>query len=344
MSSAAASLTKEVRGIDALPEPIELPRLTTTVPKEYVHRASLAEVFLTSCEKIDEKTFLLTGQWPRAHTFFNSSDGRSHDHLQAVETVRQVGIFLAHSEFGIPLGHQFVMRDISATTHPEHLGIGQTPSDLKIETTFTKERRDTVLGVDITIRRHGHVVATGGGHFTCVSPGAYRRLRATALSNSIDYRPTGENPEDYGRTLPMDLVLASTDRPGVWRLNPDPGHPVMFDHAGDHMPGMVLLEASRQAACALLGPGSSVLPMTTVNTFQRYAEFSEECLIKAEELPSGHPGMATVQVTGSQFGEQVFRTRLSGPRVRSARLRAEDLKDVLLRSPSQNVAAPVTVG
>ncbi|MEU6393845.1 ScbA/BarX family gamma-butyrolactone biosynthesis protein [Streptomyces sp. NPDC046939] len=343
MSSAAASLTKEVRGIDAPPEPIELPRLTTTVPKEYVHRASLAEVFLTSCEKVDESTFMLTGQWPRAHTFFTSMDGRSHDHLQAVETVRQIGIFLAHSEFGIPLGHQFVMRDISATTHPEHLGIRQAPSDLKIETTFTRERRDTVLGVDITIRRDGHVVATGGGHFTCVSPAAYRRLRGTALSNSIDYRPTSENPEDYGRTLPMDLVLAATDRPGVWRLNPDPEHPVMFDHAGDHMPGMVLLEASRQAACALLGPGSSVLPMSTVNTFQRYAEFSEECLIEAEQLPARHPGMATVQVIGRQFGEQVFRTQLSGPRVRSARLRAEDLKDVLLRPPTPHVA-PVAVG
>ncbi|WP_345595959.1 ScbA/BarX family gamma-butyrolactone biosynthesis protein, partial [Streptomyces marokkonensis] len=275
--------------------------------------------------------FSLTGQWPRAHTFFNRVDDRSHDHLQAVETVRQTGIFLAHSEFEIPLGHQFVMRDISAVTYPEHLGIGQTPSDLKIETVFTKERRDTVLGVDITIRRDGHVVATGDGHFTCVSPAAYRRLRGAALSSSIDYRPTGEDPGVYGRTLPIDLVLATTARPGVWRLNPDPGHPVMFDHAGDHMPGMVLLEASRQAACALLGADASVLPTATVNTFQRYAEFSEPCWIEAVELPARRPGMVTVQVTGRQFGEQVFRTQLSGPRIPRPRRFAAGREDVLVR-------------
>ncbi|WP_346766276.1 ScbA/BarX family gamma-butyrolactone biosynthesis protein [Streptomyces sp. Tu 4128] len=308
-------MTRNARGSNVPPEPGELPRLTTTVPKEYVHRASLAEVFLTSCEQTGENIFSLTGQWPRAHTFFNSVDHRSHDHLQAVETVRQTGIFLAHSEFDVPLGHQFVMRDISAVTYPEHLGIRQTPSDLKIETVFTRERRNTVLGVDITIRREGHIVATGDGHFTCVSPAAYRRLRGAALSSSIDYRPTGEDPGVYGRTLPIDLVLAATGRPGLWRLNPDPGHPVMFDHAGDHMPGMVLLEASRQAACALLGPDASVLPTATVNTFQRYAEFSEPCWIEAVEMPARRPGTVTVEVTGRQFGEQVFRTLLSGPRI-----------------------------
>lgn len=320
MSSATVPWTKHAQGDGAArrskqQEPTELPRLTTTVPKEYVHRASLAEVFLTGCEKTSENTFTLTGQWPRAHTFFTSPDGQSHDHLQAVETIRQAGIFLAHSEFGIPLGHHFVMWDIFATTHPEHLVIGQTPSDLTIETIFTRQRRDTVLGVDITIRRDQHVVATGGGHFTCVSPAAYRRLRGAALTTTIDYRPTGQTPSHYGRTLPIDLVLAPTDRPGLWRLNPDPSHPVMFDHGGDHMPGMVLLEAARQAACALLGPGTSVLPTTTVNHFQHYTEFGTPCWLEATELPTPRPGMFSVQVTGRQNGRQVFTTQLTGHRL-----------------------------
>ena len=40
----------------------DLPRLTTTVPKEYVHRACLAEVFLTGCTKQGETQFALSGQ------------------------------------------------------------------------------------------------------------------------------------------------------------------------------------------------------------------------------------------------------------------------------------------
>ncbi|MDI3405849.1 ScbA/BarX family gamma-butyrolactone biosynthesis protein [Streptomyces cavernicola] len=320
MSSATAPHTHRAQAKSATQrstqeESTELPRLTTTVPKEYVHRASHAEVFLTSCKKIGENTFALTGQWPRAHTFFNSPVSRNHDHLQAVETVRQIGIFLAHSEFGIPLGHQFVMRDISATTYPEYLDIGRTPSELEIETVFSKERRDTILGVDITIRRDEHVVATGDGHFTCVSPAAYRRLRGSAPTKEIDYRPTDQTPSDYGRILPIDVVLAPTGHPGVWRLNPDPSHPVMFDHGGDHMPGMVLLEAARQAACALLGPGVSVLPTSTVNRFQRYAEFDAPCWIEAVELPAEQPGLFSVQVTGHQNDAPVFSTQLSGHRV-----------------------------
>ncbi|MFH8620087.1 ScbA/BarX family gamma-butyrolactone biosynthesis protein [Streptomyces sp. NPDC017979] len=295
-------------------ESMRLPSLTTTVPKEYVHRASLAEVFLTGCVKTGEDTFTLTGQWPRAHLYFNGPDGRSHDHLQAVETVRQAGIFLAHAEYHIPLGHHFVMRDISATTHPEHLGIGHTPSDLTIDTTFTRNRRDTVLGVDITIRRDGHVVATGDGHFSCVSPAAYRRLRGPALTSSIDYHPIGQSPADYGRALPGDVVLAPTDRPGVWWLNPDPSHPVLFDHGGDHMPGMVLLEAARQAACALQDPGTSILPTTTVNHFHHYADFDAPCFVEATAQPATRPGTFAALVTGHQSGRHIFTTHITGRR------------------------------
>ncbi|MFI9583684.1 ScbA/BarX family gamma-butyrolactone biosynthesis protein [Streptomyces sp. NPDC052236] len=295
----------------------ELPQLTTTVPREYVHRASLAEVFLTGCVKTGENTFALTGQWPRAHTFFNSSDGRSHDPLQAGETIRQVGLCLAHSEFGIPLGHHFVMRDISVTARPEHLGIEHTPSDLTIEAVSAVPRRASAFDVSITIRRKEHVVAVGEGHFTCVSPAAYRRLRGTVPAKVIDYRPTGLAPSDFGRTLPGDMVLAPAGRPGLWRLNPDPTHPVMFDHDGDHIPGMVLLEAARQGACALLGPGTSVLPTTTVTRFQRYVEFGSPCWVKVVALPAQQPGTLSVRVTGQQDGHEVFSIQLSGPVVPS---------------------------
>ncbi|MGV2917769.1 AfsA-related hotdog domain-containing protein, partial [Streptomyces alfalfae] len=71
--------------------PQDLPRLTTTVPREYVHRAGHAEVFLTGCRRLEGDRFALTGQWPRAHTFFTDADGTRHDPTQAAETIRQVG-------------------------------------------------------------------------------------------------------------------------------------------------------------------------------------------------------------------------------------------------------------
>ncbi|MBV9022841.1 MAG: hypothetical protein JO362_03295 [Streptomycetaceae bacterium] len=32
-----------------------------------------------------------------------------HDPMQAAETIRQTGLYMAHAELGVPLGHQFLM-------------------------------------------------------------------------------------------------------------------------------------------------------------------------------------------------------------------------------------------
>ncbi|MFE4819365.1 AfsA-related hotdog domain-containing protein, partial [Streptomyces sp. NPDC056704] len=114
-----------------------MPRLTTTVPREYVHRSTLAEVFLTGCEQTGDTHYTLTAQWPRAHTFFTTPDGTHHHPLQAAETIRQTGLYLAHAELGIPLGHHFLMRNLHLTTHPQHLTIGPTPTDLTLTATYT---------------------------------------------------------------------------------------------------------------------------------------------------------------------------------------------------------------
>ncbi|MFK4069852.1 ScbA/BarX family gamma-butyrolactone biosynthesis protein [Streptomyces sp. NPDC029674] len=282
--------------------PAQLPRLTTTVPAEYVHRAALAEVFLTDCEKTGENTFVLTGQWPRAHTFFNTSDGRHHDHLQACETLRQTGIYLAHAEFGIPLGHHFVMQDMTVTTHPEHLAIGTAPTNLILNTTLTRTRRGANFTISLTITNQQHdTVSTGYGHFTCISPAAYRRLRSANPTNSgpanptahtletLEHIPTQQNPATYGRVHARDLVLAPTHEPHRYRLNPDPAHPILFDHDGDHIPGMVLIEASRQAT----HPHPPATHLTHSHTeWHHYVELSSPCHITTT------PPITTITATG----------------------------------------------
>ncbi|MYZ11900.1 AfsA-related hotdog domain-containing protein, partial [Streptomyces sp. SID337] len=182
--AAPAGATRRNGAATTAPVP---PRLTTTVPAEYVHRAALAEVFLTGCEKSGPETYILTGQWPRAHTFFTTLDGR-HDHLQACETLRQTGIYLAHAEHGIPLGHHFVMQDMTVTTHPEHLTIGSTPTNLTLHTTLSRPGRSPQFTITLTITNpEGQTLSTGHGHFTCISPAAYHRMRtASNPDNTTD--------------------------------------------------------------------------------------------------------------------------------------------------------------
>ncbi|MFG2732716.1 ScbA/BarX family gamma-butyrolactone biosynthesis protein [Streptomyces canus] len=299
----------------------EPPRLTTTVPREYVHRASVAEVFLTSCTRIDETHFALTGQWPRAHTYFNSSDGRRHDPLQLAETIRQAGLCVAHAELGVLLGQHFVMWDLSWATAPEQLGIGATPTDFAVDAVIATEGRKNAMTVkrrlEVTIQRDGRTAATGTSRFTCLTPETYRRLRGDTLSASPgpgpEEHPVRMDPAEVGRTLPSDVVLAPTDRPHCWLLVPDTQHPVMFDHAGDHIPGMVLLEAVRQASCALLGPAATLIPVQASTEFHRYVEFGSPCWVEATPMPDQPDGLAGFLVTGRQDGKTVFTSSVSGP-------------------------------
>ncbi|KJY47989.1 hypothetical protein VR46_00600 [Streptomyces sp. NRRL S-444] len=295
-----------------------LPRLTTTVPREYVHRASHAEVFLTGCEKLDESNFALTGQWPRAHTFFISSDGVRHDSMQAAETIRQAGLFLAHSELGVPLGHHFLLWDLNVTTHPENMRIGPGPSDLSLLATCTdvvrRGKRLAEFRMEISIERDGRLCAVGGGRFACVSETTYRRLRGAAGSTTRHSRLQPDIkvlPATVGRALPSDVVLSPTDQANRWLLDPDPRHPILFDHDGDHFPGMVLLEAARQAAGALCYP-ASLTPSSIYTDFQRYAEFDAPVWIEASAAPMSPVDMPSIQVTGRQNDQTVFTALISG--------------------------------
>ena len=298
-----------------------LPLLTTTVPKEYVHRACLAEVFLTGCTADGPENFSLTGQWPRAHTLFTSADGSSHDPLQVAETFRQAGMFLAHAELGVPLGHRFVMWDLTYTTSPENLGITLAPTDFRLDARCTEItwRRGVAgsLRLDLSIHRDGALVAHGAGSFSTIPQAVYKRLRANRTPWSGAPFAIAESrsplaPSAVGRVSTKDVVLSATQTPDRWLLTPDVTHPIFFDHANDHLPGMVLLEGARQAACAALAP-QQVKPTNASTQFFRYAELDRPCSVEVTRITPESAGIVTVEVTGRQDEETVFVSTLTGP-------------------------------
>ena len=124
-------------------------KLTTTVPRELVHRAAVAEVMLTSWQRLDDTHFGMTAQWPRGHSFFTPVEGVHHDPLIAAETIRQIGSLLAHAEFGVPFGHQFLLEELSLTVHPEQLRVGGTPAalDLEVLCKEVKKRGNRLTGL-----------------------------------------------------------------------------------------------------------------------------------------------------------------------------------------------------
>ncbi|MGN5633717.1 AfsA-related hotdog domain-containing protein, partial [Streptomyces sp. AC154] len=113
------------------------------------------------------------------------------------------------------------------------------------------------------------------------------------------------SPQRVGRMSPIDVVLSPVGETNRWQLRADTRHHVLFDHPVDHVPGMVLLEAARQAAAAALD-NSTMLPIGIVSEFHRYAELDSPCMIQAQHLPGTAGVEKSVLVTAHQDGDLVF--------------------------------------
>lgn len=312
----------------------DFPPFTTTVPRQYVHRAAVSEVFLTNWETDGSDGFTVGAQWPRGHVLYRPRYGQQ-DPLLLAETIRQAGVLLAHTGFGVPLDHHFLMWDLSYAAAPGTLRAGPLPTDLTLRVTcHDVSRRGKQLSsmrYRAEVWRGATRVAVGSAGFTCTSDAVYQRLRGDRREPRADRYALGFGlddvaaptpaaplaPRDVGHTDPRDVALAEAPgglrtvatvagrRRGEWRLRVDPTHPVHFDHPQDHVPGMLLVEAARQAAQVLLGPGP-VHPVALHATFEHYAELATPCRIEAEAGAQDAAGRTQVAVTARQNGRTPF--------------------------------------
>lgn len=292
------------------------PALTTTVAKEYVHRAALSEVFLTGWNKVGGDTFTVSAQWPRSHSFYASEHGL-HDPLLLCETVRQTFPLLTHVAYDVPFGYQLSWSRLQFAINPQALYIERTPADLAIHAVVSDIRYHKQLPAMMTMHlevvRDDSLVAMVSTRFGCHSPAVYQRMRAGRSDIAEIFAAAPPPPEpvsrsSVGRLRRQDIVLSPTEEHRRWQLRADTSHPVLFDHAVDHVPGMVLLEAVRQAAHATQPVGKAAIPTSMDISFNRYVEFDEPCWIEAEPVDIAEPslGRRSIRVNALQGGSFAF--------------------------------------
>ncbi|PBC76722.1 A-factor biosynthesis hotdog protein [Streptomyces sp. TLI_235] len=297
--------------LDVRPEDVLFAR---TVDRALVHRAVVSEVLLTDCRPVGELDFVLGAQWPRGHGFYLPVGDRWYDPVLMAETVRQAGLVIAHTAFGVPLDRHFLMWDVAFEADPAALAFTGTPANLSLMATCEDvRRRGTGLAgmrIRVHVLRDGRALGTATGALSCTTPGAYRRLRGERLAAALEkpLPPLPVPPPLVGRDRAADVVLAPTGAPHVWEVRSERGHPVLFDHEVDHLPGMVLVEAMRQAVCLATGwPAPLVTALSA--SFLRYVEFGEPCLVRAEVGAASVRG-TSVEVVMVQGGETVARGSL----------------------------------
>ncbi|MFD3732444.1 ScbA/BarX family gamma-butyrolactone biosynthesis protein [Streptomyces sp. NPDC058632] len=299
----------------------------TRVTAELAHRTRATDVFPTEWVRLSDRDFRVTAHWPADHSFFGPVDDLHQDPMIVAETLRQTTMALAHAEFGAPLDTHFVMWDLGISTAPSELLLANAAEPVTVDVVCSEVRRRgrglSSMRTVMEFHRAGRLVARGTGSMGCTSPAAYRRLRAgqpAGLYNAIPPLPPVPH-ELVGRHRAEDVVLARSDRPGTWLLRVDTGHPVLFARPNDHVPGMVLFEAARQAATAATG-GRVFLPSDLASSFSRYTELDSPCLLETEVYDkgngNGNGNDVTVRVRGLQNGEPVFTVTLAcAPRRRS---------------------------
>ncbi|OLT16522.1 hypothetical protein BJF78_13955 [Pseudonocardia sp. CNS-139] len=67
-----------------------------TVPRQMVHRAAVAEVFVTDAVQVAEKQVRVAVQLPPSHGYFGDHASGQVDPLLLLEAARQAGIFGSH--------------------------------------------------------------------------------------------------------------------------------------------------------------------------------------------------------------------------------------------------------
>ncbi|MFC9336688.1 ScbA/BarX family gamma-butyrolactone biosynthesis protein [Streptomyces sp. NPDC057020] len=277
--------------------------------------------------------FAVRAAWPTDHPFFTPvrrGEERCHDPLLIVETLRQASMALLHSVHGLPLNRHILLSEISLTCDPTGLSVaGDEPGiEIRFAETVVRGAQLAEMLVEWTVRRGTRVVATGGGHARFAGGAAYRRLRGGHVEAGVVHPgPFARRAPAplAGRTRREDVLLAPTGREGVWELIVDTGHPTLFPRPNDHIPGMLFLEAARQAVSAAVWP-RPCLPTGLRIRFDRYAEFDGgPCLLRAEPrgpaesagaagASAGAAGAAdvpgTFEVTGYQDGARLFSCEL----------------------------------
>ncbi|MFK0160494.1 AfsA-related hotdog domain-containing protein [Streptomyces sp. NPDC090493] len=107
------------------------------VPRHLVHRASVAEVFVTDAVAGEGDRFLVAAQWPRDHALYHPDGSGCADPLLFAETIRQTLVFLAHEYYGVPLGYRFVGRDMDFEfTERSVLKVGAVPLPVVLEVSW----------------------------------------------------------------------------------------------------------------------------------------------------------------------------------------------------------------
>lgn len=237
------------------------------VPRAIVHKWGPGEVFVTDSKLAGDSTYLIAGELPRSHAFYGDTTGGTPavDPVTMIELGRQAGYVVLHEHLGVGLDNSFVIRDIHAVMAPSADALtlgGPVPVLCVIELTEPTYRRGTLAGFRMSFAlstRDGRELASGDAAASWTGAERFSRFRAAQRRGlGLTPEPAGVAWADAarpmvapGRRSASNAVLADFDDDGMTAsayLRPNLDYVSLFDHAYDHVPGVVQVEGGKQLA------------------------------------------------------------------------------------------------
>ncbi|MFF0433534.1 ScbA/BarX family gamma-butyrolactone biosynthesis protein [Streptomyces sp. NPDC004327] len=245
-------------------EPALQIRFAHTVDRHLVHRAAVAEVFVTDARQVGDSVYLAGAQTPLSHSYYNDhvQDPAVTDVLLVLEASRQAAVCAAHTFLDIPMDTSFLVNEVSVQLRDtDALRTGRDPGELQLLTEYPTVRmkgdRARKVGVTQELTFNGRPVGTATMQVSALTKTEYRALRefqrGGVAPSTREVPPPDRSavlaPEQVGRNVRGNVVLASPafdDGRLTARLTPDFANRSLFDHEYDHYPAMTLLEGARQ--------------------------------------------------------------------------------------------------
>lgn len=279
-----------------------------TVDRHLLHRSALSEVFRTDCRPVADDGYVAAAQLPPSH-------------------------YGGHAMFGVPGDTAFILRDWSLrVTGPAALVRAAGPVELAMVVQTTGRRavggalRALAYEIELVLgeRSIGHAHISVG----YLPSASYRQVRhgrrgsVPPTSASLAPQPAGVPvpPHLVGRANPDNVLLqdARLTSDGLTaRIRPAVDHPSMFDHAQDHLPGMVMTESARQAGLLALNDLYGLSPSRWVLTgmgasFSAYAELDAPTLVRVRAAErSGWPETCELVAELEQDGTVIAEAMLT---------------------------------
>ncbi len=299
-----------------------------TIARGLVHRTALEEVFLTDFRTLEGGHFVAAARLPRAHHYYSdhTNHPKLHDPIAIFECVRQMLLCALHLHHNASPD----MKSITAScrmeiTDPLALKIGSGSYELSLfgRVAKHKEREGVTTRVVHEVEVRLDAVAIGSISVdTAQKPSeSYQRLRMAyrdttpPLSDELFAKEPVARIAPYlvGREQADNVVLLAPEVEGpalTARLRVPFSHSGMFDHAQDHVPGPVMMEAARQAGTLLVGEVFGQASSKTVlaaleATYERFAELDSTITVRASL--TGTDADQPIPVEFEQGGEVIAR-------------------------------------